>query len=168
MKTIIQSVLVLGFSFLAGRAEVIDVVGTGGAYYEVHLEPDGHHWFYIIPGDKPVGGSLATVDGLKNGKPVVVFYNITNATKMDWVKDPDEVQPVWRAFSFAVRLDLVDKLTLIQVQSPQGNTPGGTITKTDLLWLVSEAKKTGRFRNHSGKAKASSPKNSDAESGPRD
>ena len=148
MNPVARAILASFVAATAVNGEVIDVEGKGGAYYEVHLEKDGHHWFYIVPGNKPNGGSVAHVDGLKDGKPVFVCHNITNKQPIFWIKDAEKVRPDWRAFSFAVRLDLVDKLQMVQGWPDQGNTPGGTIIKTDLLALVEAAKRSGRFKDH--------------------
>ncbi|MEK7949134.1 hypothetical protein [Luteolibacter soli] len=149
MKSILQCIIIWSLTLPSGFGEAVDAVGKGGAYYEVQLGEDGEYWFLIVPSDKPTGGSHASMDGSKNGKPVLAFRDLSNETEISHPKDAANLKPEWRAYCFSVRLDLVDKLTMVQVVPPPGDLPGGKVTTTDLLWLVQEAKKTGRFKDFS-------------------
>jgi hypothetical protein len=145
MKTIWITATLLWLLCTAVRAEVIDSEGRGGSIYAVEKAPEGHHWFFIVPSDHRTGGGIATVEGRKDGKVVLVF-RVTNDQKFSTLSKVEGADDSWMAYSFGVNLDFVDELKMVEFIPPQ-TPPGGLLIQTDLLALVGRAKQEGRYKD---------------------
>ncbi|MBK1827932.1 hypothetical protein [Haloferula rosea] len=151
----ITKALIVTLTVLTGSAsaDFVTKKNTKGAYYEVHKNRDGSHSFYLVPSSGSTGGQLGSVTAWKDQKIVFMADGITNHTIMSRAVREGKVRDAARAFCVTVRLDLVDKITLLWAIVGPPESVSGTTWDTDLLWLLEEARKDGRFRDYTTKAK---------------
>ena len=151
MKAILIAALVL--IAVPSHADVAEVNRSKGKYYEVHRNRDGSFTFFYVPSYDAV----ISVSGLKGEKAVLGFFGIrgrkgaahTTLRKAGEQKLVNEHDPL---VFFTVDVTTVDTLLLQHAVMPVGGRPGGRTYKTDLFWLIEEAKREGRFKDFQKKA----------------
>ena len=133
-------------------ADVNAIQKNRGKYYEVHRNEDGSYTYFFIPHFD----TAVSVSGLKLDKAVLGFFGIqgskTRAGILKKALESGKIHAEDPVVMFTVDTSTVDQLFLRYSQLAKDGKgrpmPGGSIYHTDLLWLINEAKRSGRYVEH--------------------